>query len=324
MFRNLPNQKIAIFAYIANKGAPKTGDAANIICKISKDGGAAVSTNDVNPTELDAANTPGIYIFDMTQEETNAGLVMLSSNSITSQVIIEPLIIYTELTLEEIIDAVWDESLTGATHNIPTSAGRRLRDLASNVLISGISPNTNGTANTAIRVELNGDASTMDGCYDPGNILIYGGTGAGQSRQIWEYHGATTKYAYINRDWKEVPDDTSQYIIYGSSGNTHVNEGLAGGGTLTSITLNYLASEENDTYKGQVVFLAAGVGQDQYGIITAYNGTTKVATIERAWAIAPVDGQSIYCVLPNTGAIVEEIANAINVSPPLPHGIFGF
>ena len=29
-----------------------------------------------------------------------------------------------------IADAVWDEVLTGATHNIPTSAGKRLRQVA--------------------------------------------------------------------------------------------------------------------------------------------------------------------------------------------------
>lgn len=213
-------------------------------------------------------------------------------------------------TVEAIADQVWDEILTGATHNIATSAGRRLRDITSPVLISGTSPDSGGTANTSIRIELDGDASAVDGTYDPGEICITEGTGAGQSRQIWEYDG-TNKYVYVNRDWKIIPDNTSKYTIYASAGNTHVNEGLAEGGDTNKITLNSLASSVDDAYNGQTAFIAAGVGADQALRIIAYNGTTKVATVSRNWVTQPNTG-SIYAVLPITDLLNDLSADDIN------------
>jgi hypothetical protein len=189
---------------------------------------------------------------------------------------------------------VWDEILTGATHNIPTSAGRKLRELASPIIVTGISP---GTGNTSTRIKLDSLASSINGAYDPAIIIISGGTGEGQCRQIFEYDG-TNKFAYINRDWKVVPDATSEYTILANSGDTHINEGKAQAGAASSLTLNALASNINDTYKDQVLFIFAGAGQDQARKIISYNGTTKVATVDRPWDIV-VDETSIYGVLPN-------------------------
>jgi hypothetical protein len=195
------------------------------------------------------------------------------------------------------VDNVWDELLTGVTHNIATSAGKRLRDLASAVIISGTSPNTGGTSNTPIRIELDSNASGIDGTYDPAIINIVAGTGAGQSRQIWEYDGPN-RYAYVNRDFKTVPDNTSEYVVSSNSGDTHVNEGVVAGGTNNTITLNSLASSDDNAYVGQYCFLSAGIGADQSQRVTAYNGTTKVATVEGNWTTNPVNLQTIYAMLP--------------------------
>lgn len=201
-----------------------------------------------------------------------------------------------KLTVTEIAGKVWDEELTASKHNIATSAGRRLRQLNVPVLLEGTSPNTAGTTNTSIRIELDGDASSIDGTYDPGIISIYEGTGIGQSRMIFEYDGLN-KLAYINRDWKVIPDDTSKYIVVANAGDTHVNEGVAAGGGASTITLNALASTVDSVYNEQVVFIVAGTGTDQMGLVTGYVGSTKVATIEHAWAIQP-DSTSVYAMLP--------------------------
>lgn len=94
-YKNTASQKIAVYAYDTSADGPKTGDAANITAQISKDGGATAATNDVNPTELDATDAPGIYIFDMLQAESNADLIVLSAVSSTSDIKIEPVIIFT-------------------------------------------------------------------------------------------------------------------------------------------------------------------------------------------------------------------------------------
>ena len=99
MFKNVASQKVAVFAWDNAAGAAKTGDAANISAQISKDGAATAATNDVAPTELDATDAPGIYIFDMTQAETNADLVVIAPVSSTSDIVLRPVIIYTQTVM---------------------------------------------------------------------------------------------------------------------------------------------------------------------------------------------------------------------------------
>jgi hypothetical protein len=211
----------------------------------------------------------------------------------------------TQTDIDDIADAVWDEILTGATHNIASSAGRRLRNVSGTAITDGTCPST-GTVNT---VYLNGDAFTTDGAYDPALIAIVAGTGAGQCRNILQYDGSA-RQAVVDRNWKTIPDNTSQYVIYSDSGREHVNEGLAQGGTSTSITLNTLASSDNDAYIGQRIFIRSGTGQDQARRITAYNGTTKVATVATPFSVIP-DTTSGYVMLP-TGAMSDDcIASAV-------------
>jgi len=95
-YKNKSGQSIAIYAHDTSADAPKTGDAANITARIFKDNGAGVQTNDVNPTELDPIYAKGVYVFNMTQEETNADLIVLPPQSATPNVSIEPVFIYTE------------------------------------------------------------------------------------------------------------------------------------------------------------------------------------------------------------------------------------
>jgi hypothetical protein len=193
-----------------------------------------------------------------------------------------------------IVGAVWDEVLTGATHNIATSAGRRLRTVDSNVILSDVLPDQTGVASNAIKFD--GGASTVDGAYDPAIITILDGAGAGQTRLIYQYNGST-KTAYVDRDWKVQPTTGSTYAIIADAGREHINEGLAQAGGASTITLNALASSATDAYVGQIIFLRGGTGADQASHVTAYNGTTKVATINKAWAVQP-DNTTTYVMLP--------------------------
>ena len=95
MFKNIAGQIIVVYAYDTIADEPKTGDATNITAYLSKDGGGAVQTNDINPTELDATNLKGLYIFNMTQPESNADILALSAISSTGNVVLDPVAIYT-------------------------------------------------------------------------------------------------------------------------------------------------------------------------------------------------------------------------------------
>lgn len=95
IYKNKTGQKLAVFA-VDSTGAAKTGDAANITAYLSKDGGAVAATNDANPTELDATNAKGVYLFDLTQAESNADMLVVAPKSTTSGVTLRPVIVYTE------------------------------------------------------------------------------------------------------------------------------------------------------------------------------------------------------------------------------------
>ena len=209
--------------------------------------------------------------------------------------------------VDEIVDGVWDEVLTGATHNIASSAGRRLRQLASVIVRAGTAQGP-GTGNN--QIQLDAGASSTNGDYDPGLIFIETGTGAGQARLILQYNGST-KVATVDRDWRVNPDNTSEFVILADAGRESVNEGLAQAGTTTSITLNTSASSSDDAYNGQLVFIRSGTGQDQVALVEDYVGATKVATIKTRsangqWSVVP-DTTSAYVMIPNLTWTISEI-----------------
>jgi len=84
----------------------------------------------------------------------------------------------------------------------------------------------------------------------------------------------------------------------------------------TAITLDATAAAQTDFYKGSVVAIISGDGANQARIITAYNGSTKVATIDRAWDVALTIGgtRSVFAVFPqglNQAPTTTQIATEI-------------
>jgi len=195
-------------------------------------------------------------------------------------------------TSAQLVDDVWDEILTGATHNIATSAGRRVREIGA-FAIRG----ETAQGGTAVTITLDAAASATDGIYNRNLVAIVGGTGTGQTRQIADYVGST-KVATMDREWRVNPDATSEFVITASNVFALVDQGHAQSGTATTITLRTYASSINDTYLCNQVVIIAGTGRGQSRLIGAYNGTTKVATIcGDNWVTTP-DATSTYVLLP--------------------------
>jgi len=86
MLKNVAGQYIDIEAWSSATGAEVTGDAGNITAYIEKDAGGAVQSDDVNPSEVDATNMPGVYRFTLTQAETNCNNFLLKAKSATANV----------------------------------------------------------------------------------------------------------------------------------------------------------------------------------------------------------------------------------------------
>ncbi len=72
--------------------------------------------------------------------------------------------------------------------------------------------------------------------------------------------------------------------------------GTAQGGTSTTITLHSGASATDDAYKGMIIVptnnTPTGWTNELPHVIIAYNGTTKVATVERAFATTPTSSST--------------------------------
>jgi len=173
MFKNVASQKIAVVAYDTSGEDYKTGDASNITAQISKDGGATAATNDVNPTELDATDAKGVYLFDMTQAETNADLIVVSAVSSTANITIEPVVIYTQTVMRGTDSAALASSLTthdGKLDTLTTNVGNLndfdpINDIVANVtLVDTTTSNTDmrGTDSAALASAL----TTHDGKLD--------------------------------------------------------------------------------------------------------------------------------------------------------------
>ena len=79
--------------------------------------------------------------------------------------------------------------------------------------------------------------------------------------------------------------------------------------TTTSVTLKAAANATNDIFKGLYVHMTSGALSGKSRKITAYNGTTKVATVFPAWDTAPVSPDS-YKIVPFALESVNQYINA--------------
>ena len=161
MFKNVASQKVAVFAWDNAAGSAKTGDKVQISAEISKDGGASAATNDAEPTELDATDHPGIYIFDMIQAETNADLIVITPVSSTTDIVLRPVIIYTQTVMRgtdsATLQATWTDAKAGyvdqAITTVDTVVDKILALLANKLSIAD--------ATGAATLRTTGDAADM-------------------------------------------------------------------------------------------------------------------------------------------------------------------
>jgi hypothetical protein len=77
--------------------------------------------------------------------------------------------------------------------------------------------------------------------------------------------------------------------------------GTAQAGAAGSITLAAGASATDDIYNGMIISLTSGTGSGSSGVIVDYNGTTKVATVQKTTAAFTPDATSVYSIAANVG-----------------------
>ena len=106
------------------------------------------------------------------------------------------------------VDLVWDEVLTGATHNVNNSSGKRLRQVEAAFVITAGTAQAGGVAS----ITLASGESATDNIFSGDRVIIVGGTGVGEHGLITVYDGGT-KVATMSQNWVIQPDSTSEYDL---------------------------------------------------------------------------------------------------------------
>lgn len=190
-----------------------------------------------------------------------------------------------------------------------TDARRRIKNAPLRVYgqilaVSTLLPITGGL--TAMDAEISGDGGAFADC------------GAAETEI------GTTGFFYVDLTAAETAYDwvTFQFKASNAGAVTYIehicfeeasDSGVAQSGASTTITLRSGASATNDIYNGQQIEIVRGTGAGQVRAVTDYVGSSKVATVDRAWATNP-DSTSVY-VVKNLGQVLgSDIVPSVNVT----------
>lgn len=293
MFKNVASQKLIVFAFDSTTNLPKTGDAANLTAYVSKDYGSVTVLGDTSATEMDATNGKGYYLFDLTQAETNADTLMFSAKSSTSNIVVigAPATVFTN----------------PANFTTLSVDGSGRVDIGK-ALGTAVTLDTNNVLNVSAKY-LAGTALT--GRDIGANVLLSPGTGTGQ---ISLSSGSVTV------------GTNSDKTGYGLSSleSPILESGTAQAGASSTITLRSGASSTSSLFKYLVIRIYGGTGAGQSRVISAYNGATKVATVDTAWTTNPAS-DSTYAIIGHAAPLLTSgaITNTINLvnTPPDSNGV---
>ncbi|MFZ9156025.1 MAG: hypothetical protein ACO22A_06705, partial [Schleiferiaceae bacterium] len=112
---------------------------------------------------------------------------------------------------------------------------------------------------------------------------------------------ATALAAEVDATWDEVLTGAAHNVnnsaakLLREASEAIAFTGTAQAGAAGTITLAAGASAVDDLYNGERVEIIEGTGSGQSRLITDYNGTTKVATVDRNWIVNP-DNTSVYAI----------------------------
>lgn len=224
-----------------------------------------------------------------------------------------------------VADAVWDEILTGATHNIATSAGRRLRQLEQSVILH--QSTAFGGAATFNTVVLDASASTRENFYNHSRIVITEGTGSEQERLIVNYTGAT-KTAKIAPPWIVTPSTVDSVfeiepaLAHAETGWATVKVGIVQtAGASTTVKLDSDGSTIDDYYIGDRLKIdtdGSTGAEGQSRIIIDYDGSSKIVFVDTAFSNSPTTAAEYTIedalVSPSTTSVIGTVGVLASLS----------
>lgn len=105
-----------------------------------------------------------------------------------------------------VADAVWDEILTGATHGITTSAGKRLQQLGN--VVDGAVTDVSATTERFI----SNLSATYSGFYNDQTIRFTSGNLEGQARIVLDYDNVTQAIV-VDEPWSVAPANGDDFEV---------------------------------------------------------------------------------------------------------------
>ncbi len=321
MQKNVAGQYINLFVFDSTTSKAKTGDAANLVFYVALDNGspAAITSNSGVPTEISSTHAKGWYIIALSQAETNADMLTFTGVSSTTNIEVVGNRLFTEPPNFN--------SLT-ISSGIVSADIKKTDGIVFHAYDGTFAAVTAGTDVTFPTTDALSNSIPNDARYAYCVFKLVGGTGAGQLLLTGAKTG-TRKFAFLSAVTPVDPSTDTTYVLLNAGslpgsvasvtdrvtansdqigGNataaTNFASAYAGfetgtaqtGSTSSTIKIRSGASSTNDIFKNQGVFILSGTGSGQTNKITAYNGTTKVATIETTWVVTP-DNTSVYIIL---------------------------
>lgn len=187
---------------------------------------------------------------------------------------------------------------TGSTKTVTLAAGTTFTAAATdNISIMGPMPLQPTTAGNKLDVTATGAAGIDWGNVEnPTTAVDLAGT------DIQLCDTTTTVTNQVTADVTAISGDSvaadnleSEYD--GTGYKSYLRRATAQAGGASSITLDASASATNSLYNGLRVAILSGTGAGQSRVITAYTGSTKVATVTPSWTTNPASG-SVFALFP--------------------------
>jgi hypothetical protein len=207
--------------------------------------------------------------------------------------------------------------LTGLVHNSAGLAAYYHRDTDTTATAITLVTMTVGTFTSSGFKEI--DATNMPGWYQfcpPNAAMATGASSVGlhlkgatnMAPLPIEVDLAATSAAQAAAVWDEVNTGVTHNVANSTGRQLRtlaINTGVIytgtapsqAGMTSTQIKLDGGASAVDNIYQWNVISITGGTDAGDSAIITAYNGTTKVATVNTAWSVQP-DATSVFQITP--------------------------
>ncbi len=326
MYRRQSGQKIAMFAFNTETLLPVADDTGNITVYLSVNDAASEELFNPIGAQLDPIKAPGVYLFNLTENETDGDVLRFTGDSFTPNVQLVPREIYPFWASP--IDGTPAASITQINHDEVPGVN----------LAACFNSNTTGFIKAHLMGRIlggNDNDDVPDGPYTSTGVLALNEEGELVASQLGLFANGTDLATLLSRltsaralkldnlnatvDSRLAPATAGRTLEVGTdnaakanvasingSANAAVNSAVfwasARTGTVqaspsptTTIFDTDLTSNQDDTYwKDQAIQFTSGANAGLVRFISAYDGTSTVGkiTIQPALPVAPTAGDT--------------------------------